>query len=64
MLKKIGLISIVNALIAAAGYLLLPVYLRLMTQEEFGEFSFIIVVMSSLSLIISLSLYVPFIRTF
>jgi len=64
MLKKIGLITITNIIIAALGYLILPIYLRLMTQEEFAEFSFIISVMSSLSLIISLSLYVPFIRNF
>ena len=64
MLKKIGLISISNAIIAAVGYLLLPIYLWLMTQEEFGEFSFIIRVMSSFSLILSLSLYVPFIRNY
>lgn len=64
MLKKIGLVSIANAIIAAVGYLLLPIYLRLMTQEEFGEFSFIISVMSSFSLILGLSLYVPFIRNF
>ena len=64
MLKKIGLITITNTIIAAVGYLLLPVYLRLMTQEEFGEFSFIISVMSSFSLILSLSLYVPFIRNY
>ena len=64
MLKKIGLISITNAIIAAVGYLLLPIYLWLMTQEEFGEFSFIIRVMSSFSLILSLSLYVPFVRNY
>ena len=64
MLKKIGLITITNIIIAAVGYLLLPVYLRLMTQEEFGEFSFIISVMSSFSLILSLSLYIPFIRNY
>ena len=64
MLKKIGLISISNAIIAAVGYLLLPIYLWLMTQEEFGEFSFIIRVMSSFSLILSLSLYVPFVRNY
>ena len=64
MLKKIGLITITNIIIAAVGYLLLPIYLRLMTQEEFGEFSFIISVMSSFSLILSLSLYVPFIRNY
>ena len=64
MLKKIGLITITNIIIAAVGYLLLPIYLRLMTQEEFGEFSFIISIMSSFSLILSLSLYVPFIRNY
>ena len=64
MLKKIGLITITNIIIAAVGYLLLSLFLRLMTQEEFGEFSFIISVMSSFSLILSLSLYVPFIRNY
>ena len=64
MLKKIGLITITNIIIAAVGYLLLPIYLSLMTQEEFGEFSFIVSVMGSLSLLIGLSLYVPFIRNF
>ena len=64
MLKKIGLVSITNIIIAAVGYLLLPLFLRLMTQEEFGEFSFIISVMGSFSLILSLSLYVPFIRNY
>ena len=64
MLKKIGLISIANAITSVGGYLLLPVFLGLMTQKEFGEFSFIVSVMGSLSLLIGLSLYVPFIRNF
>jgi len=64
MLKKIGLISIANAVTSLGGYLLLPIYLSLMTQEEFGEFSFIVSVMGSLSLLVGLSLYVPFIRNF
>ena len=55
MLKKIGLISIANAITSVGGYLLLPVYLGLMTQKEFGEFSFIVSVMGSLSLLIGLS---------
>lgn len=64
MLKKIGVITIADAITKGVGYLLLPVYLGLMPQEEFGEFSFILSVIGSLSLIISLSLYVPFIRNF
>ena len=64
MLKKIGLISIANAITSVGGYLLLPVFLGLMTQKEFGEFSFIVSVMAPFSLIIHLSLYVPFIRNF
>ena len=64
MLKKIGLISIANAIASLGGYLLLPIYLSLMTQKEFGEFSFIVSVMGSLSLLVGLSLYVPFIRNF
>ena len=64
MLKKIGLITTTNVITSVVGYLLLPVYLGLMTQKEFGEFSFIVSVMAPFSLIIHLSLYVPFIRNF
>jgi len=64
MLKKIGLVTFADAITKGIGYLLLPIYLGLMTQREFGEFSFIFIIISPLSILIGLSLYVPFIRNF
>jgi O-antigen/teichoic acid export membrane protein len=64
MLKKIGLITIADAITKGVGYLLLPVYLGLMTQREFGEFSFIFIAISPLSMFVGLSLYASFIRNF
>ena len=64
MLKKIGLVTFADAITKGIGYLLLPIYLGLMTQREFGEFSFITILISPLFLIVSFSLYVPFIRNF
>lgn len=64
MFRKIGIITFADAMTKVIGYLLLPVYLGLMSQEEFGEFSFILSIIGPLTLIASLSLYVPFIRNF
>jgi len=64
MVKKIGSVVIADAITKGVGYLLLPIYLGLMPQEEFGEFSFVFSVIAPLSLIVGLSLYVPFIRNF
>ena len=64
MFKKIGYITLADAATKGVGYLLLPLYLGLMPQKEFGEFSFILGAIAPLSLIVGLSLYVPFIRNF
>lgn len=64
MYKKISAITIADALTKGVGYLLLPLYLGLMPQQEFGEFSFIFSSIAPFSLVITLSLYIPFIRTF
>jgi O-antigen/teichoic acid export membrane protein len=64
VLKKISYITLADAATKGVGYLLLPLYLGLMTQKEFGEFSFILSAIVPLSLIVGLSLYIPFIRNF
>ena len=62
--KKIGLITGVDALTKIIGYLLLPIYLSLMSQRDFGEFTFIFSTIGPISLVIGMSLYIPFIRNF
>jgi O-antigen/teichoic acid export membrane protein len=64
MLKKIGTLVITDVTLKIVSYLLLPIYLGLMPQEDFGEFSFIVSFISPLFVIVSFSLYVPFIRNF
>ena len=64
MLKKIGLITMADVMTKGIGYLLLPVYLGLMSKEAFGQYGFLIGGLGSIGLLLSLSLYVPFIREF
>ena len=64
MLKKIGIVTFADAITKGIGYLILPVYLGLMPQHEYGEYGFILSFVGPFSLIIGLSVYVPFIRNF
>jgi O-antigen/teichoic acid export membrane protein len=41
-----------------SGFLLLPIYLRLMTQEEYGLYNYILNVVSSFSVVLNFGLYV------
>jgi len=36
LLKKIGIVTFADAITKGIGYLILPVYLGLMTQDEYG----------------------------
>ena len=64
MLKKIGIVTFADAITKGIGYLILPVYLGLMPQHEYGEYGFILSFVGPFSLIIGLSVFVPFIRNF
>ena len=64
MLKKIGAVTLIDVLTKAAGFLLLPVYLGFMPKEEFGEFTFFFSAIMPCTLILSLALHGPFIRSF
>lgn len=64
MFRKIGLIAAIDGTLKGIGFLLLPVYLNLMSKNEFGEFTYYFVAVSFLIPLISLSLYIPQIREF
>ena len=62
MLKRIVAISFVDALTKLASYILLPVFLAIMPKDQFGEYTYINTAILYVSLVMSLSLYVPLIR--
>jgi O-antigen/teichoic acid export membrane protein len=49
----------VDALVRASMALLIPVYLKLMTQAEFGLFSYLLNAAGTVALVINFGLYVP-----
>jgi len=49
----------VDVLAKASGYLLLPVYLRLMSPSEFGLFNYVLSVAGTLAIVFNFGLYAP-----
>lgn len=48
----------IDGLVSASGVLLLPVYLKLMTQSEFGLFNYLLTIITTVSLILNYGLSV------
>ncbi len=63
-LKKIGAITGVDAVGKVISYIVLPYYLAKMPTSEFGEFSYLSGGIASLSLLLSLYVFVPFIKIY
>jgi O-antigen/teichoic acid export membrane protein len=53
-----GILSI-DILVKASGFILLPVFLRLMTQEEFGVYNYLISIIQLFALVLNFGLYIP-----
>ena len=49
----------VDALVKISGLILLPVYLKLMTQEEYANYSYVLSIVSTFGLVFNFGLYVP-----
>jgi O-antigen/teichoic acid export membrane protein len=58
ILKKTSSILSVDILVRSSGILLLPVYLLLMTQQEYGLYNYIISIVTTFSIILNFGLYV------
>jgi O-antigen/teichoic acid export membrane protein len=54
----------VDVLVRASNILLLPVYLRLMTPEEFGLYGYIATIIGTAGLFLNLGLFVPQVKLF
>lgn len=62
MFGRVLLISGADAIIKAASFLLMPLFLAMMTKEEFGVFSYMFYAISLIPPVLTLSLYVPMIK--
>jgi O-antigen/teichoic acid export membrane protein len=58
-LKKFTTVLSVDILVRASGFVLLPLFLRLMTQEEFGLYNYLLSIIQTFSLVLNLGLYIP-----
>jgi O-antigen/teichoic acid export membrane protein len=58
-LSKFTSVLSVDILVKASGFLLIPIYLRLMTQNEFGLYNYLLSIIQTFSLVLNLGLYIP-----
>ena len=49
----------IDILVKLSGIVLLPVYLRLMTQDEYGLYSYLISIVLTFALVLNFGLYIP-----
>ncbi len=58
-LKRLSTVLIIDIFVKLSGFVLLPVFLRLMTQEEFGLYNYILSILNTFSLVLNFGLYIP-----
>ena len=59
LLKRLSTVLAIDMLMKVSGFLLLPLYLRLMTQEEYGLFGYLLSIIFTFSLVLGFGLTVP-----
>jgi O-antigen/teichoic acid export membrane protein len=59
LLRRLLTVLSLDVLVKASSIVLLPIYLRLMTQEQYGLFSYILSISYAVSALLNLGLYVP-----
>jgi len=57
--KRFFTVVSIDILVKLSGIILLPVYLRLMTQEEYGLYNYILSIILTFSLVLNFGLYIP-----
>lgn len=58
-LKRFTSVLGVDVLVKASGFLLIPFYLRLMSQEEYGLYNYLLSIIQTFALALNLGLYIP-----
>ncbi len=64
IVRRFADIFSVDILVRASAFIFLPIYLSLMTKDEFGLYGYLISIISSFSLILGFGLYVPQIKMY
>ncbi|HTI90993.1 MAG TPA: oligosaccharide flippase family protein [Puia sp.] len=59
LIKRLFAVLSIDILVKLSGMLLLPVYLRLMTQDEYGLYNYLISIILTFSLVFNFGLYIP-----
>ena len=58
-LKRFSTVLIIDIFVKLSAFILLPVYLRLMSQDEFGLYNYILSILNTFSLVLNFGLYIP-----
>ena len=64
IIKRFASIFSVDILVRGSSFIFLPIYLSLMTKEEYGLFGYLISIVGSFALVMNFGLYVPQIKMF
>jgi len=64
IMGRFSKVLVVDVLARASSFILLPIYLKLMTQEEFGLYGYLLSIISAFSLFLNFGLYVSQIRLY
>jgi len=59
LIRRMFAVLGIDILVKLSGIILLPVYLRLMSQEEYGLYAYLISIILTFSLVLNFGLYIP-----
>src|SRR5688500_5740098 len=59
LLNRLFAVLGIDILVKLSGVILLPVYLRLMTQDEYGLYNYLLSIILTFSLVLNFGLYIP-----
>ena len=59
LINRLFAVLSIDILVKMAGIILLPVYLRLMTQDEYGLYSYLLSIIFTFSVVLNFGLYIP-----
>src|SRR5437762_2369799 len=59
LVNRLFAVLSIDILVKLSGVILLPVYLRLMTQEEYGLYGYLLSIIFTFSVVLNFGLYIP-----
>lgn len=59
LLKRLSVVLAIDMLVKLSGFILLPLYLRLMSQEEYGLYGYLLSIIYTFALVLGFGLSVP-----